>query len=124
MSTNAHRFGQIVLARRLELDLNQLEVAAAGGPSNSTMTAIENGRLEDLSRATAKKLDRGLQWEPGSARLAWQGGTPVPLLPVSRAQPHDDLDAIRRYVSEARIEEELRHELIAVIDAHERRAAG
>lgn len=68
MSSNAQRFGEYVKARRLELDLNQLEVSAAGGPSNSMLTTIENGRLGELTRATARKLDKGLQWEPGSAR--------------------------------------------------------
>lgn len=124
MSTNAQRFGQIVLARRLKLDLNQLEVSAAGGPSNSTLTAIENGRLEELTRATAKKLDRGLRWEPGSARVAWQGGDPTPLLEAT-SPVRDDLGAVRRHISEAAIDDGLRRRLLAVLDdSQERGAAG
>lgn len=125
MSTNAHRFGQIVLARRLALDLNQLDVSAAGGPSNSTMTNIENGRLEELTRATAKKLDKGLRWESGSARTAWQGGDPTPLLTAPQPVAHDDMDALRRYIGEAVIDEPLRRRLLAVLDdSRERGATG
>lgn len=79
MSSNAERFGMVVMTRRLELDLNQLEAGAAGGPSNTTLTAIENGRITDLSRTTARKLDKALQWEPGSAKRTWLGGDPAPL---------------------------------------------
>lgn len=124
MSTNPVRFGQIVKARREELDLNQLEVAAAGGPSNSTMTAIENGRMHDLERATAKKLDKGLQWEPGSARVAWQGGEPTPLLTTVRAAT-SPLESLRAHIDGAAISNGLRLRLLAVLDDEvERGAAG
>lgn len=76
MSSNAERFGLIVRARREQLDLIQTEVTAAGGPSNTKMTEIEQGRLMDLSPLIAKKLDKGLRWESGSARRTWLGGTP------------------------------------------------
>lgn len=79
MSSNAQRLADAVLARREELALTQLEVAAAGGPSNTTLTVIENGLTANLTNATAKKLDRGLQWAPGSARTVWLGGDPTPL---------------------------------------------
>lgn len=79
MSSNAERLAAVVLARREELALTQLEVAAAGGPSNTTLTMIENGLTANLTNATAKKLDRGLQWAPGSARAVWFGGDPTPL---------------------------------------------
>ena len=77
MSTNktaaAGRLGAAVLARRLELDLSQLDAWQSGGPSNSTLTTIENGRLTDLTRNTARKLDAVLRWEAGSARRIWEG---------------------------------------------------
>lgn len=79
MSSNAERFGQIAKERREHLELNQLEVGDAGGPSNTKLTEIENGRLPDLTPLIAKKLDQGLRWEPGSARRTWLGGDPVPL---------------------------------------------
>lgn len=79
MSTNAERAGLIVKRRREELDLNQLEVQADGGPSNSKLTEIENGRMDKLTPNMAKKLDRGLRWQKGSARSVWMGGEPIPL---------------------------------------------
>lgn len=115
MSTNAQRLGEYVLARRLELDLNQLDVHAAGGPSNSTLTNIENGRLEDLTRATARKLDKGLRWQPGSARSIWDGGEPIPLggRPAYR---EDDLEELRRHIGAADVDDALRKRLLDVID--------
>lgn len=79
MSTNAQRLGQAVLARRRELELTQLEVWQAEGPSNTTLTQIENGLSKSLPRKTARKLDHALKWEPGSARRVWEGGDPIPL---------------------------------------------
>lgn len=79
MSTNAERFGLIVRKRRDDLAMSQLDVWQAGGPSNTTLTTIENGLATSLQNATAKKLDRGLRWRPGSARRVWGGGEPSPL---------------------------------------------
>lgn len=79
MSSNAERFGQIVLARRKALGLTQLEVDADGGPSNTKQTEIEAGELPSLFPNMAKKLDAGLQWEKGSAQRTWLGGDPTPL---------------------------------------------
>lgn len=115
MSTNAQRFGQIVLARRLELDLNQLEVHDAGGPSNSTLTHIEKGRLEDLTRATARKLDKGLRWQPGSARDVWNGGDAIPL-DGRPAYRRDDLAELRHAIGAADVDDALRRRLLDVID--------
>lgn len=91
MSTEspAERLGRFVRERRAELDLTQLEVAGQGGPSNSKLTEIENSRLASLQRQTARKLDAGLKWEPGSARRTWNGGEPTPLV-------HPDVDADQR----------------------------
>lgn len=123
MSTNARRFGEIVLARRLELDMNQLDVYADGGPSNSTLTNIENGRLEDLSRSTARKLDKGLHWEPGSARSVWDGGYPIPLGKGQRPHEEDVLAELRSYIGAAEVDDALRRRLLEVIE-DERGAAG
>ncbi len=84
MSTNPERLASAVKARRLELGLNQMEVWNAGGPSNTTLTTIENGRLDTLTLATAKKLDRGLRWEQGSAMRVWEGGRASPVGPSSQ----------------------------------------
>src|SRR5687767_7491695 len=87
MSSNAKRLGEYVLRRRTEPDLTQIEAWHAGGPSNTTQTTIENGNLETLTRATARKIDAGLGWEEGSARKVWNGGEPqVSTGPRSLAQ--------------------------------------
>ena len=83
MSTNAENLGRCVKARRMELELTQLEVWMAGGPSNSTLTKIEKGGLEGLEWATARKLDKGLRWREGSAKAVWLGGEPTPLEPIA-----------------------------------------
>lgn len=88
MSANAARFGQIVRARRLALgDLTQIDVWRRGGPSNSTLTAIEGGEWKP-NGSTFRKLDAALEWEPGSARRAWDGGQPTPATPRPEAPAH------------------------------------
>ena len=105
MSTEGERLGRYVLARRDELDLTQIDVWHAGGPSNTSLTKIEGGLLESLSRATARKLDRGLQWEPGSAKVIWAGGEPTKVL----AGVDPDLSArARKIVEDMDIDEEVR----------------
>lgn len=80
MSSNADRLAAAVRGRRLDLDRTQLDVWQAGGPSNTTLTRVENSEIETLTRTTARKLDKGLRWEEGSARRVWDGrGEPSPL---------------------------------------------
>lgn len=112
MSTNADRLAEKVRARRAQLDLSQLDVWQAGGPSNTTLTEIENGRLENLTRTTAKRLDIGLKWEAGSARQVWEGGEPTPL----RTMP-DDLEELRQRVVASSLTDERKAEMLAVIEA-------
>lgn len=79
------RFGEIVLNRRDEqLGFTQLDVHGRGGPSNSTLTKIENGEPPKPTAATLKKLDYALDWEPGSAVSALKGGEPTPLTYVTQ----------------------------------------
>lgn len=91
-SEAAQRLAAAVKARRDELDLTQHEVwKNNGGPSNTTLTIIENGLLENLTRTTRRKLDAGLKWVPGSALNVWDGtGAPEPL-PQPSALSEDDL---------------------------------
>jgi len=72
-SSNAARLALAVMNRRHKLALSQMEVWGNGGPSNTLLTTIENGRLEKLTNATAKKLDKALEWEPGTSRQIWEG---------------------------------------------------
>lgn len=117
MSTNAQRLGEAVRQRRKELDLTQLEVWQSGGPSNTTLTTIENGEATSLVRTTARKLDVGLQWEPGSARRVWDGtGEARPALRVDRVD-EEFVAAVQR----AGISDQLRESILAAIEAEQQR---
>lgn len=113
-SKGAEHLAHHVLARRTQLDFNQLDVHAAGGPSNTLLTTIENGRLEALTRSTAHKLDRGLLWEPGSARRVWDGGEPVPLGRASSMSP-----TRRAIFEDPDLDDETRAALLALLDARQ-----
>ena len=101
MSSNAERFGKLVKQRRTDLDLTQLEVGAAGGPSNTKQTEIEKGELVSLLPNMAKKLDKGLRWEQGSARRAWLGGDPTPLEAAPRGLNEAIAEVERSSLSES-----------------------
>lgn len=116
MSSNAKRLGEYVLARRDELQVSQLEVWQAGGPSNTTLTKIESGHLTKLERATARKLDAGLGWEPGSARRVWEGGEPSSIATTNKPRSREWL---RGCIDEAEIPAGLRARLLAVLDERE-----
>lgn len=115
MSSNPERFGSIVRDRRLHLEMSQVDLWQAGGPSNTKLTEIENGHLEKLTPATARKIDAGLLWEPGSARRAWEGGDPSPLERGGRR----DERWLREQIDEAEISSALRARLLAVLDRRE-----
>ncbi|MFE3229291.1 hypothetical protein [Nocardia sp. NPDC059228] len=74
---NIARLGQLAHQRRLELGLSQAKVAEAGGPSDTTQTALEAGALSKVRPATLRKLDIGLQWAPGSAAAILRGEEPA-----------------------------------------------
>jgi len=71
------RFGSIVKDRRAALGMTQLEVWQSGGPSNTTLTKIENAEGAPPSGLTLRKLDHALRWSPGSAKRALEGGEPL-----------------------------------------------
>lgn len=73
------RFGKIVRGRRLARGMTQDQVKAAGGPSDKRQTKIENGTPPAPSVTTLAKLDKALDWAPGSAAATLNGGTPTPL---------------------------------------------
>lgn len=69
-----------VYDRRTQLNLSQLDVAARGGPSDTTLTKIEAAELDRPRPSTLRKLDKGLDWQEGSARaLLYEGTPPVPI---------------------------------------------
>ncbi|MDV6275409.1 helix-turn-helix transcriptional regulator [Rhodococcus erythropolis] len=89
MTSNFARLGQQVQQRRLELGMSQVDLWQAGGPSNSTITNIENGTAKTISPATRKKLDRGLKWAPGSADRILEGGEPMELRQYLASEPSE-----------------------------------
>jgi len=79
MTSDLQNLADHVKARRADKDWTQLDVYNQGGPSNSTLTAVEDARTPEPSRSTLRKLDAGLQWEPGSAKAALAGEAPAAL---------------------------------------------
>lgn len=73
------RFGAIVNRRRRELGLSLDDVAAVGGPSQVTVSNIEQGATNKPHFATFAKLDTALSWTPGSAARTFDGQSPEPL---------------------------------------------
>lgn len=74
-----HRFGRLVTTRRRELSLSLIALRNAGGPVPATTSKIERGLEPKPALATFNRLDQALQWVPGSAARAWNGGTPTPV---------------------------------------------
>ncbi|WP_143153903.1 helix-turn-helix domain-containing protein [Rhodococcus rhodnii] len=73
-----HRFGRLVAERRRALALSLVALRNAGGPVPATTSKIERGLEPKPALATFQRLDRALNWVPGSASQAWNGGTPLP----------------------------------------------
>mgnify|MGYP005989621271 CR=1 FL=1 len=73
------RFGAIVNKRRRELGLSLDDVAASGGPSQVTVSNIEQGTTNRPHFATFTKLDEVLKWKSGSAARAFDGQEPEAL---------------------------------------------
>ncbi len=70
-----------VLARRKELGLTQIGAAKAGDLSPDIIRNIENRRRtpKQVNPRTAAKIERALEWEPGSVVATVAGGKPTPI---------------------------------------------
>lgn len=65
--------GKAIRTRREELDLTQDDLAGRGGPSNTTVSAIEQGKASTVAPVTLRKIDKALGWQTGSARSILRG---------------------------------------------------
>lgn len=110
MTHDLENLAKHVQQRREELDLTQLDLRALGGPSNSTLTQIEAARPPTPSRATLHKLDKGLRWEPGSARQVLSGGEPAPLNETAASDP------VYSAVYQSGLTRARQHELLALYE--------
>lgn len=82
MANGMARLAQAIADRRRALGRSQIGVWRSGGPSNSTLTRLENGEGDPPSPSTLRKLDKGLDWVPGSAAAVLNGGSPTSLTPL------------------------------------------
>lgn len=69
-----------VRARRTELGLTQVDVAAAGHVSVDMIRNIEHRRRtpKRVNPRTARAIEDALEWEPGSIEATLAGGNPTP----------------------------------------------
>ncbi|WP_319028490.1 helix-turn-helix transcriptional regulator [Dietzia sp. PP-33] len=96
MTNDWPRLAEAVRNRRLALRMSQLDVAHAGGPSDTTVSKIENQTGKNFAAATVNKLDRALEWEAGSAARVLDGGDPTPLsYPMGRLTSADLMARLR-----------------------------
>ena len=73
------RLARLAKQRRNDLGLTQLELASKASLSIDRIQSIENARVTSYSPRTLAKLERGLDWEPGSIRAILAGDDPKPV---------------------------------------------
>jgi len=79
VSLQGEQFRDVVLRRAKEVArTTDALLAAAGGPSTTTMTTLRRGDFRPRNDSMVK-FDQALRWEPGSAWRVWNGGRPTPL---------------------------------------------
>ncbi|WP_411130100.1 hypothetical protein [Streptomyces sp. x-19] len=66
-----HRLADAARRRRIELDLNKIDVANSAGIAINTYMKIEDGK--PLRDVTYGKIERALGWAPGSTREVLRG---------------------------------------------------
>jgi len=80
------RLDKLMDERRLDLGFTWRYVAVRAGLSYEAIRALRTGS-GGIRSLTARKLDRALQWKPGSVERVLRGGNPVmsAVTPVQRA---------------------------------------
>lgn len=109
------RLAEVARRRRHELLMTQAEVAKRAGIAQRTIKRIEEG--EPVREINLFKLDRGLDWRPGSAEGVLAGGDPVEL--QDQHSLEQQLRDLRASVSQVRMSGRRRTELETTIDAIE-----
>lgn len=71
------RLAQAVRLRRRLMRLKQTELKDLGGPSHTTVGAIERGDWEALQDGTKASIEQALGWVDGSVDQVLAGGDPV-----------------------------------------------
>ena len=90
---NPEHLADAVKARRHHLGLTPDGMKAAGGPSTSVLSQIENAYDNNYSAPTLAKLDRALGWPAGTAAALWEGGE---LPPSPEVNGSDLVEAVDR----------------------------
>lgn len=85
------RLAGAIEAARDELGMTQVGLAKAAGVSESTIQNLEYGKARKRSPVSLPKVERALNWAPGSGETVLLGGDPVPLAPEELA-PSDALN--------------------------------
>jgi hypothetical protein len=96
-----------VRARRTELGLKQVDVAAAGRISVDVIRNIEHRRRtpKRVNPRTARAIEEALKWEPGSFEETLAGGNPRPILansPRTKKPPREQTTARDNSAAETR----------------------
>lgn len=78
--TNRARLDALMDERRLDLGLTWRDVAQRAGISYEAIRSLRTGTT-DMRSLTLRKLDKALEWQPGSAARVLTGGDPSPLDP-------------------------------------------
>jgi hypothetical protein len=111
MSPDPQRFARRVLAAFTAAgNRTEAQIAKAEGPSTSTMTKLrkvaEGERsMTEPREPTWTKIENAARWQPGSARLVWEGGDPVPLPDNDQGSRDEEaLEALREEVRLLRLE--------------------
>jgi hypothetical protein len=78
---NSDRWRQLanhIVNRRGELGYTQADVSAHGGPGISTMRSLEGALSASYRKQVLRRLERALDWQPGSVDAILDDGTPTP----------------------------------------------
>jgi transcriptional regulator with XRE-family HTH domain len=88
---NFERLGEAIRARRAQLGMTQQEVAQGGGPSDVTLSAIEQGTPRTYHQRTKMALERALRWRSGAVESILAGEDPagweLPETPLAAENP-------------------------------------